>query len=173
MLIAGALIFAVLFFEVPSRIGDFGTKVMGGELSAPRAVGETAVVRGTDYRPTLEVTAGKLERTRSRTPRERAARGNVLYAVPLAIRNREGLTWNALDATKIALIDADDQRYPISVRFTKVKAGKVLPRMVSLARGDRIRGRVVFELPRSASVTSFEVKVAPGFAQVARWRMVA
>jgi hypothetical protein len=32
---------------------------------------------------------------------------------------------------------------------------------------------VVFELPRSASVTTFEVKVAPGFAQVARWRMVA
>ena len=168
--IAGALIFAALYFEVPARIGDFGTKVMGGELAAPRAVGETIVVKGTDYRPPLEITAGRLERTRSRVRDVRVAKGNVLYAVPLSIRNGGRHTWTALDATKIALIDADDRRYHLAVQFTKVKAGRVLPRTVRVAPGQRIRGRVVFEVPRSAAVTTFEVKVAPGFAQVARWR---
>jgi hypothetical protein len=171
MVIAGALIFGVLFFEVPARVADFGTKVTGGELSAPRAVGESVVVKGTGYRSALKITAGPLERTRSRLRGEKAVPGSVLYAVPITIRNRGDLTWDALDATKLALIDTDDQRHHLAVRFTKVSSGKVLPRMVRVAPGRAVRGRAVFEVPRSASVTTFEVKVAPGFAQVARWRV--
>lgn len=171
MAIAGVLIFGLLYLEVPARISDFGAKVMGGELAAPRPAGESVVVRGTDYRPDLEVTAGKLERTRSRTTNERAGRGTVLYAVPLRIRNRGDRSWNALHATEIALIDGAERRHPRAARFTKVQAGRALPRMASLAPGRTLRGRAVFEVPDSASVRIFEVKVGPGFAKVARWRV--
>ena len=88
-------------------------------------------------------------------------RTGVQHRQPGAHTDDRASPWSTLRASVILL----------RTQFTKVRAGRLFPTVVKLKQGGKVRGVVVFEVPRTARVRSVEVKVGPGFARLVRWKV--
>jgi hypothetical protein len=132
-------------------------------------LGQSISVAGSTDRPPLEITAEDLVVTRSKVPEMHSARGHLLLAVELGVRNLGDSTWVSEPGTSIVLRDQDLASYRTAAEFTEVQAGRVLPQVIRLRPGKTIRGFMVFEVPRRTTITQLELSVGPEAPRTARW----
>ncbi len=169
-LIAG-LVLLGLRFDVLERLDELSSRsLVGMGIVAPtQPIGARISVPGSAMRPPLEVTANAVDVTRSQTPGMRAARGQMLLAVELTIRNSGDLPWVSEPGTSVVLRDEATASYRTAAEFTKVAAGRVLPSEIVLKPGRQLHGFMVFEVPSRTTITQIELSVGPARPQTVRW----
>jgi hypothetical protein len=171
VVVCAALAFGFFHFHVLERLGDLTGEALIGVVSLTGPFGDRLTVKGTDYRPALDVTAQRPERTRSVVRGMRATQGKILLAAPLTVHNNGDRVWDTAHTTTVTLIDSSGARHAWQPRFTKVRAGKVFPAVIKLQPGRTMRGVAVFEVPRDTRIASLEIKVGPGWARPATWQV--
>jgi hypothetical protein len=161
------LVLVVLQLDVPGRVGALGANAVQRMNSPVKPAGQMFTVTGDATRPTLDFTAEQPTLTRSKTPGVRLKGGHRLVAVPMSIHNAGDHTW--VSGTSVRLYDAARAAYPIDSRFTRVAAGRVLPRVVRLRPGSTSKGFMVFDVPRRTTITEITLAVGPDSPTTVRW----
>ncbi len=153
------------------EIKERGTQTVIDLRNPATPFGQTATLRQTPTRPSLEITAGAPVLTRSTTKSVRALPGNVLMAVPLTVRNGGGPGWNSFPGTTVLLRDAAGASYRPNPTITRVSSGKVLPAAIRLAPGGATRGLMVFEVPQGMDVGTLELVAGTEGSDTLRWKV--
>ena len=164
-----ALVLLFLVLEGPRRLGDFTIGAVGGLDASIEPIGENVSVAGGVTRPPLDVTMGRLGVTRSLTPGMRAARGDVLMAVQMTIRNQGDLAWVSQPGTSVVMRDDAHATHRTVPGFTRVEAGRVLPQVIRLAPGRTTRGFMVFEVPRRTTISQIKLTLGPDNPKTVSW----
>ncbi len=169
--VVAGLVLLGLRFDVHERLRDLSSRSLAemGIIAPTEPIGEPISVAGSAMRPPLDVTASTVDVTRSRTPGMRAARGQMLVAVELTIRNSGDLPWVSEPGTSVVLRDEATASYRTAAEFTRVEAGRVLPSEIQLKPGRKLHGYMVFEVPRRTTITQIELSVGPAQPQTVRW----
>ena len=164
-----ALVLIFLWLGGPQRVADLSTRTVQGLDASIEPLGEHFVLMGGPSRPPLDVSMSHLGVTESRTPGIDAARGEVLMAVQMTIRNQGERTWVSQPGLKVVLRDDTGKTHRTVPAFTTVEAGRVLPSEIRLAPGKSTRGFVIFEVPRRTSISQVKLTVGPDNPKTLRW----
>ncbi len=168
VVVVAAIVLLGLRLDVLERFKALSSETISGLVAPAEPLGTNQSVSGGASRPNLDVSASKLVVTQSMSPGMRSAQGQVLMAVELAIRNQGDRAWISEPGTSVVL-RAGTASYRDAAEFTKVRAGRVLPAEIRLEPGKRIRGFMVFEVPRETAITQIEFSVGPGAPKTVRW----
>jgi hypothetical protein len=165
-LLVGLLIIAIaaVSFAVLPNLGDAAASRSNGE----GALGDTIEIVGAKTRPDLEVTAAKVVAAEGVGPAARPGKGMRLVAVRFEIDNVGTQRYDAARWWKPAVIDQVGTTYRPADRVTQLKLGPLLPDRPGVRPGRSVRGWVVFEIPRKATIDAVTLSVGAG-AQTATW----
>ena len=94
--------------------------------------------------------------------------GDRLFAVRLTVTNLGKRPWLSQPGTTALVTDSDNVTHS-GIGSVRIREGRVLPDTLRVAPGRTVRGYVVFQLPRTTSVTGFTLTVGPGQPRTATW----
>ena len=142
-----------------------------GGVGGPKAqLGETLVVDGNASRPTLAVTALGLGRATVSSRVYPLQPGRRLVALDLRIANQGDRSWTMLGSgSTLSMTDSSGVWYhPVALRRA---APGVLPSNAAVRPRGVVRGRVLFELPKKATIAQVTMNVGPGVPRTLRWQV--
>ncbi|GAA2880944.1 hypothetical protein GCM10010517_43740 [Streptosporangium fragile] len=133
------------------------------------AVGGTITLKG--IKPELQVAVTLEKIVDNATPQNdflKPRDGNRFYAVELTLANTGQAVYSDSPSNGAFLIDSEGQQYQTT--FGDVQEGVVFSGSVTMSAGDKRKGLLIFEVPKSTKISKLQFALNSGFAdQKGEW----